>query len=64
MGLAPYWIVVTRFSDNLPLAGFIYDFAVAAGWAIGVLLFKGETFGLWQYVGVALMFAGILAFRR
>lgn len=64
MGLMPYWIVVARWSNDLPLAGFIYDFAVAAGWAIGVLLFKGETLGPWQFVGVALMFAGIMAFRR
>jgi hypothetical protein len=37
MGLAPYWIVVARFSNDLALAGFIYDFAVAAGWAGGML---------------------------
>jgi drug/metabolite transporter (DMT)-like permease len=64
MGLMPYWIVVARWSTDLALAGFIYDFAVAAGWAIGVLLFKGETLGPWQYLGMALMVLGILCFRK
>ena len=63
MGLAPYWILVTRFSKNLVLDGFVYDFAVASGWAIGVAILKGSGFGQTQWIGIALMFSGILIFR-
>lgn len=64
MGLFPHWAIICKYADNLALAGFIYDFAVTAGWAIGVVLFQSKEFTIYQYVGIVLMISGILVFKK
>jgi hypothetical protein len=64
MGLFPHWAIICKYSENLALAGFIYDFSVTAGWAIGVVVFQGKGFTIYQYLGIMLMLSGILVFKK
>lgn len=64
LGLLPTWTFVVKYSANLILAGFIYDFTLAFGWVLGIIIFQGKDLTAYQYTGMGLMAAGILLFKR
>jgi len=64
IGIIPTWTVICKYSNNLPLAGFIFDFLIVSGWGVGVIFFQGKTLGLFQYIGMILMIAGIILFKK
>lgn len=62
--LIPNWIMICKYSNDLVLAGFIYDFIVTLGWTIGVIIFEGKSFTWSQYAGILFMVAGLLLFKK
>ena len=64
MGIAPTWTVICKYSKDIALAGFVYDFAIAIGWILGIIAFLGKSFGIHQYIGILLMASGILVFKK
>lgn len=64
VGVLPSWTIVCKYANDVALSGFVYDFAVAFGWTIGVIVFQNKSFGVYQYAGIAFMFAGLVIFKR
>lgn len=64
VGIIPTWTTICKFSNDLALAGFIFDFLVVSGWGIGTIFFQGKTLGSFQYIGMILMIIGIILFKK
>lgn len=64
LSLIPCWTIISRYSNSLPLAGFIYDFTVTLSWAVCVSVFNSKSFSTQHYVGIAIMFTGIMVFKK
>lgn len=64
LGILPTWTIICKYAKDIALAGYVFDFVIAAGWTLGVILFNGKNFGLYQYLGIAMMVIGILIFKR
>jgi len=64
LGILPTWTLICKYSNDLVLTGFIYDFILALSWSLNSILFQGKSFGINQYIGVGLMFMGIMVFKK
>lgn len=63
-GTIPTWTIICKYTNNVALAGYIYDFTLAVGWSLGIIIFQGKSFTIYQYVGILLMIAGIMLFKK
>lgn len=63
-GILPTWTTITAYSKNIALHGYVFDFILAAGWSAGMIVFQGKSFGLFQYLGIIFMVAGLMLFKR
>ncbi len=64
MVLIPTWTTVCKFSRNLVVDGFIFDFILAGSWTVMSVVFENKNFGAAQYAGILLMFSGFILFKR
>lgn len=64
LGILPTWTILCKYSTNLSLAGYIYDFAIAFSWTIGVVFFQGKSITVYQYIGIIFMVTGIFLFKK
>lgn len=64
VGILPTWTIITKYSKDIALMGFVFDFMIALGWSLGVVMFQGKQFGFNQYLGILLMFTGIMVFKK
>lgn len=62
--LIPNWILICKYSNNLALDGFIYDFVVTCGWGVAVIVFNGKSFQWQQFAGIIFMICGIMLFKK
>ena len=63
-GILPTWTIITSASRSIAIHGFIFDFVLAMGWSVGVIVFQGKSFGIFQYLGIAAMVTGLMLFKR
>lgn len=64
LGILPSWTLICKYSNDIVLMGYIYDFVLALSWTLGSIIFQDKQFGIYQYVGIALMFIGIMVFKK
>jgi len=63
-GILPTWTIIASASKNIALHGYVFDFILAAGWSLGIIIFQGKSFGIFQYLGIAAMVAGLMLFKK
>lgn len=63
-GTIPTWTIICKYANDIALAGYIYDFTLALGWTTGVIVLQDKSFTIYQYIGILLMIAGIMLFKK
>ena len=64
VGLIPSWTIMCKYSNNIVLMGYLYDFLLAAGWTTGVIVFQNKSLCLNHYLVIILMVCGLLLFKK
>lgn len=60
------WILVSRFSKDIVFDAFIFDTILVLSYSIGLLYFTNSLskFGYNQWIGIGMILAGMLFFKR
>jgi len=60
IGVVPIWIVVSRYSKSILFDAMLYDTLLVIVYTIGIAYFGDKVLTPLNYVGIGLMFAGLV----
>jgi multidrug transporter EmrE-like cation transporter len=60
IGALPIWITISRFSRNILFDAMLYDSLLTLTYAVGIAYFGDKILTPMNYVGMCLVFAGVL----
>ena len=60
IGALPIWIVISRYSKSILLDAMLYDTLLVIVYTVGIAYFGDKSLTTLNYVGIGLMFAGLV----